>query len=128
MKPMLAIQLLRTCDSQPHTCFRGRPRPIFCCVLPIARAPVIGWLVSFNRGCVFRPFPPLCLPCAWSRASNLATKALAFPISYGYNGAYNPNPSFRRRIRKIVERGQQRRSEKRTILSIIGKMRGHSLA
>jgi len=46
------------------------------------RVPAIACLPAFGGGSLSRLFFPLCRPCAWSRASNLATKALAFPISY----------------------------------------------
>jgi hypothetical protein len=61
-------------NRRTHACFRGRPRPFFCCVSPIARAPAITCLPAFDRGSLPCLFPPLCLHCARSRALNLSRR------------------------------------------------------
>jgi hypothetical protein len=57
----------------------------------VAQATAIASLPAFDGGGVPRLFPPLFVPRARSRASNLATKALAFPISYLDTKWCNPN-------------------------------------
>jgi hypothetical protein len=66
--------------SLPHARFRGRLRPFFSCVSPVTRVPAC--LPALDGNGLPRPVPPFCLRCARSRASNLAIKALAFPISH----------------------------------------------
>jgi len=48
----------------------------------IARTLAAACLPAFDGSNLPCPFPPFCLCYARSLASNLATKALAFPISY----------------------------------------------